>query len=71
MFTKTEPAVRHFKDLDPIEAGSLVVLGALSLFVGVYPGPVLDFIQPAIARAAHTVSTAAAQVPGIFAMFFK
>ena len=71
MFTKTVPAVRHFKDLDPIETGSLVVLGALSLFVGVYPGPILDLIQPASHALLTTVSTATAQVPSIFAMFFK
>jgi NADH-quinone oxidoreductase subunit M len=71
MFNKTVAAVRHFKDLDPIETGSLVVLGALSLLVGVYPGPILDLIQPASHALLTTVSTATAQVPSIFAMFFK
>jgi NADH-quinone oxidoreductase subunit M len=70
MFNKTVPAVRHFKDLDRIEMGSLIVLGALSLFVGVWAAPLLDMIQPISHALLATVSTASAHVPDIFAMLF-
>ena len=71
VFNKTAPAVRNFKDADPIETGSLVVLSALSIIVGVYPGPLLDFLQPSSQALLTTVS---AQVPNVLAfteLFFR
>ena len=69
VFTKTNPAVRNFKDLDRIELGSLAVLSALALLVGVYPGPLLEFLHPSSQALLNTVS---AQVPSIlgFTQFF-
>ena len=71
VFNKTVPAVRNFKDADRIETGSLVVLAALSILVGVYPGPLLDFLHPSSQALLTTVS---AQVPNVVAftqLFFR
>lgn len=71
IFTKTKPAVSKFKDLDGIEQGSLIVLSALALIVGVYPGPLLDFLH---SSSQHLLTTVSAQVPSIVGwtqLFFR
>ena len=64
----------HFPDLDWREGASLVVLAALSLLFGIFPGPVLDFLHPATQALLNTVQTASTQLPHAIAfteMFFK
>jgi NADH-quinone oxidoreductase subunit M len=70
VFGKTNPKVRGFHDADGIEAGSLVVLSALSLLIGVYPVPLLDMINPISTQLLATVS---AQIPHVstLAQLFK
>ncbi|MEO5951790.1 MAG: proton-conducting transporter membrane subunit, partial [Chloroflexia bacterium] len=71
LFTKTKPAVSRFKDLDGIEQGSLIVLSALAIIVGVYPGPLLDFLH---SSSQHLLITVSAQVPSIVGwtqLFFR
>jgi NADH-quinone oxidoreductase subunit M len=71
VFNKTNPSVRNFKDADPIETGSLVVLSALSILVGVFPGPLLEFLHPSSQALLNTVS---AQLPNVLAfteLFFR
>jgi NADH-quinone oxidoreductase subunit M len=70
VFGKTNAKVAGFKDADPIEAGSLVVLAALSIFIGVYPVPLLDLISP---LSNYLLTTVSAQVPNVstLAQLFK
>jgi len=70
VFGKTNPKVAGFHDADPIEAGSLVVLAALSLIIGVWPVPLLDLISPLTHQLLTTVS---AQIPNMttLAQLFK
>ena len=70
VFNKTNPKVRNFRDATRIEAGSLIVLSALTLIIGVYPVPLLDFISPLSQQLLTTVS---AQIPNVItlAQFFK
>jgi NADH-quinone oxidoreductase subunit M len=70
VFNKTNPKVAGFRDADPIEAGSLVVLAGLSLFVGVYPAPLLDLIGPLSHQLLITTSS---QLPNVstLAQLFK
>jgi len=70
VFNKTNPKVRNFRDADRIEAGSLVVLAALTLLIGVWPVPLLEFISPLSQQLLTTVS---AQIPNatILAQLFK
>jgi NADH-quinone oxidoreductase subunit M len=65
IFNKTNPKVRNFKDADPIEAGSLVVLAALSLLIGIFPGPLLNMVNPLSHQLLTTVS---AQIPNVTAL---
>jgi NADH-quinone oxidoreductase subunit M len=65
IFNKTNPKVRNFKDADPIEAGSLVVLAALSLLIGIFPGPLLNMVKPLSHQLLTTVS---AQIPNVTAL---
>jgi NADH-quinone oxidoreductase subunit M len=44
----TNPAVAAMKDLRPREILAVAPLLALIVFVGVYPKPVLDLINPAV-----------------------
>jgi NADH-quinone oxidoreductase subunit M len=70
VFNKTNPKVRGFRDADRIEAGSLIVLSALTLLIGVWPVPLLEFISPLSQQLLTTVS---AQIPNstILAQLFK
>jgi NADH-quinone oxidoreductase subunit M len=70
VFNKTNPKVRNFRDADPIEAGSLIVLSALTLLIGVYPVPLLNMISPLSNQLLTTVS---AQIPNMvtLAQLFK
>ena len=47
MFGKTIAEGRRFPDLKPPELVSLIVLSAGALIIGIYPGPLLDMIEPA------------------------
>jgi NADH-quinone oxidoreductase subunit M len=70
VFNRTNPKVRLLPDANPIEVGSLVVLAALSLFVGIYPAPLLNLISPLSYNLLHVVS---AQIPNAtsIAQLFK
>ncbi|MEO8286712.1 MAG: NADH-quinone oxidoreductase subunit M [Chloroflexota bacterium] len=70
LFNKTNSAVRNFRDASPIEAGSLIVLGVLSLLIGILPTPLLDMINP-ISHQLLTVVSAAIPNVTTLADFFK
>lgn len=64
MFTG-EPSSDRREDLNATEAGILVPIVALVLFLGIYPKPVLDRIQPAADRILERL----AEVPGFESSF--
>ncbi len=51
----TQDKVRHFKDLNVREAWAVAPLLVLILFLGFYPKPVLDVINPAVKATLHDV----------------
>jgi NADH-quinone oxidoreductase subunit M len=66
--------IAHFKDLDWKEASSLIVLAAGSILMGIFPGPVLELMEPTTNALLNTVNAAAAQLPGALAftdLFFR
>jgi NADH-quinone oxidoreductase subunit M len=71
VFNRVNPNVRNFKDVGPIEAGSLIVLTALSLLVGVFPTPLLDMIAPASHQLLTTVSAQVPNVISVAQLFFR
>ncbi|HYP38801.1 MAG TPA: NADH-quinone oxidoreductase subunit M [Chloroflexia bacterium] len=71
MFNRTIAEGRNFPDLDWAEGSSLVVLSALAILMGIFPGPILEMISPA---TRHLLETVNAQVPNALALselFFK
>jgi NADH-quinone oxidoreductase subunit M len=50
--------VAKFRDVDAREIAAIVPLLALMIFLGVYPKPVLDVINPAVAYTLHDVGRA-------------
>jgi NADH-quinone oxidoreductase subunit M len=71
IFNRTNPNVAHFKDVGPIEAGSLIVLTALSILVGVLPGPLLDMIYPATSHLLNTTVEAASNFAPLAQLFTR
>jgi NADH-quinone oxidoreductase subunit M len=69
IFNRTNPNVAHFKDVGPLEAGSLIVLTALSIAVGVLPGPLLNMIYPATSHLLNTTAEIAANVAPLAQLF--
>ncbi len=65
VFGKTPANIAKFRDLDWKESSSLVVLSALSLLLGVFPGPVLELIHPFSQALLHTPTTVTQHAPGI------
>jgi NADH-quinone oxidoreductase subunit M len=55
----TRPRVLAMKDLGPEEWGVLACLGALVLFVGLYPAPVLRIVEASVAAMVRSPSSAA------------
>ncbi|HNX96775.1 MAG TPA: NADH-quinone oxidoreductase subunit M [Candidatus Aminicenantes bacterium] len=47
----------HLADLDGREGGALLLLGAASLWIGLYPAPFLRVIEPALARLIQSGGT--------------
>jgi NADH-quinone oxidoreductase subunit M len=47
--------VRKFRDANPREVLAVAPLLALIIFLGVYPKPVLDVINPAVKATLHNV----------------
>jgi len=65
MFGRTTAAGAHFPDLNLAEKSSLLVLSALAVLMGVFPGPILEMIQPFSRDLLNTVN---AQVPNAVAI---
>jgi NADH-quinone oxidoreductase subunit M len=56
----------HISDIRPIEVLTLAPLGALVVMFGLFPGLVLDIVQPSVTAVLDDASKgAAAQVPPI------
>ena len=55
-----KPENRRLSDLNWREAGMLVPLCALIIWVGVYPAPILRIVEPSVARLVQQVQTGAA-----------
>jgi NADH-quinone oxidoreductase subunit M len=56
--------VSHFRDLNAREVLAVAPLLALILFLGVYPKPVIDIINPAVKATLHDVGKSDPVVPG-------
>jgi NADH-quinone oxidoreductase subunit M len=65
MFGRTIAEGTHFPDLNMAEKSSLLVLSVLAVLMGVFPGPILDMIQPFSRELLNTVN---AQVPNAVAI---
>jgi NADH-quinone oxidoreductase subunit M len=68
MFNRFTGDAHHFPDADRIEAGSLIVLGVLSILMGIFPGPILDMLQPLSREILRLTETVAAN-PEVIALF--
>jgi len=68
VFGKIEkPALAHIADMTPRELAALTPLAVLTVFFGVYPGPILDIFGPAVANLLKPLQAAAASVPQLAA----
>jgi NADH-quinone oxidoreductase subunit M len=71
MFGKTVKEARRFPDVKPEELVSLGVLSAGAILMGLFPGPILEMIQPASQYLLNVVGEQATNATGLFQMFFR
>jgi NADH-quinone oxidoreductase subunit M len=77
MFGRTIPEAlgahghKPFPDVDWAEGSSLVVLCALSILIGVFPGPILEMIHPTTQELLNTVVAQMPRVVSLSEMLFK
>ncbi|HEX2164037.1 MAG TPA: NADH-quinone oxidoreductase subunit M, partial [Thermoanaerobaculia bacterium] len=54
-----KPENRRLSDLNWREAGMLIPLSALIIWIGIYPGPILRVVEPSVVRLVEQVHTGA------------
>ena len=71
MFGRPIAEGMHFPDLNWAEKSSLVVLSALSVLMGIFPGPILDMIQPFSRDLLNSVNAQVPNAVGLVELLFK
>jgi len=71
MFGRTIEEGRHFPDLNRVEGISLTVLAAGAILMGIFPGPILDAIQPTTLDLLNTLAEHAGPAIGLADLLFK
>jgi NADH-quinone oxidoreductase subunit M len=71
MFGRVRPHLAGFPDVDWKDGSSLVVLSALSLLLGIFPGPVLELLHPTTQNLLQTVATQGPRAAALVEIFFR